>query len=210
MKNRIITNTGNSNRVKMGISSSMTWEQFRSQAIAGTLPADINATTDGTGTSQVGTPLTADNLLANATATALGLTGSDPTVDDAFEVIATLLNAMGVKYITETGSDGAWDWTKWNDGTFEAVYHEKQSYTPSSGPLGGWYYTQNPVTLTFPVDIGIKSVTGAWGEMTPDADIGAGAWLQFLTTTQVRYRAARAGATGAYTGALSIRIVGTY
>lgn len=106
MKNRIITNTGNSTKVKMGIDSSMTWEQFRAAAIAGNLPADIVATTNGTGTSQVGTPLTADTLLKDATATALGVTSSDPTVNEAFEsleVTQEVIDALAAIGITVSG-----------------------------------------------------------------------------------------------------------
>ena len=124
------------------------------------------------------------------------------------QALADIVNALGVRYVKETGKSNGWTYTKYSDNTFEATYTINQTYSPSSGPLGGWHYT-NQFTLTFPSDIAINTVKGAWGDMVADGDIGAGVWLQFLTNTSIKYRASRAGASQAYQGALTVHIFGT-
>lgn len=85
MRNRVITGNGKSNNLKMDMSNIDNFSQFKAAAAQGMLTADIVATTDGTGTEVVGTPLTAENILTDETAEALGVASSDPTPEEAFE-----------------------------------------------------------------------------------------------------------------------------
>lgn len=85
MRDRVITGNGKSNLVKIDMSGYNSFAEFKSAAEAGTLTADIVAQTDGTGTSVVGTPLTAENLLTDEAAENMGIISSDPTVNEAFE-----------------------------------------------------------------------------------------------------------------------------
>lgn len=210
MKNRLITNTGNSNLIKMALNSSMSWEQFRAAAIAGTLPADIVATTDGTGTSQVGTPLTEANLLTSETATALGVSSSDPTINEAFEslevtqsvidalaaigittsgpIAQTLLDvaeALGVSYVVESGGNNYWKWKKYSDGTFQAWRFSSEGSTGSLTQIGSsGIYNSSPAQVTFPTDlIGITSITSCVVECAPSANYFLLMGYNRLTTT---------------------------
>lgn len=86
MKDSIIKGTGNSRYLKSAISASMTFDQFKQMLIAGTLPVDLfGANADGW--NQLGTALNKANLLTDATAALLGLSG-DPTINAALAAIA--------------------------------------------------------------------------------------------------------------------------
>lgn len=75
--------------MKSSIPDSATWEDMRTLLRNGTFPFDLNGLNDA-GIQQQGMALSKANLLSDATATALGLSG-DPTVDDAFGGVADML-----------------------------------------------------------------------------------------------------------------------
>lgn len=84
MKDLTIKGTGNSRYLK-SVSSFLTlyptYEAFAQALVGGTLPIDLNGI-NADGIQQAGTPLTKANLLDDATAEKLGLSG-DPTVSQA-------------------------------------------------------------------------------------------------------------------------------
>ena len=89
MKDLVPKGTGNS-RFLRSVSNFLSlypdYEAFVSALVDGTLPIDL-AGINTNGVTQVGTPLTKANLLTDATATALGLSG-DPTVNDALYALS--------------------------------------------------------------------------------------------------------------------------
>lgn len=86
MKDMIPKGTGNS-RFLRSVSNFKaiypTYDDFVNALVAGNLPVDFNGINEA-GIQQVGTSLNKANLLTDETATALGLTNEDPTVDEAF------------------------------------------------------------------------------------------------------------------------------
>ena len=89
MKDLVPKGTGNS-RFLRSVSNFLSlypdYEAFVTALVDGTLPIDL-AGINTEGVTQVGTPLTKANLLTDATATALGLSG-DPTVNDALYALS--------------------------------------------------------------------------------------------------------------------------
>lgn len=89
MKDLVPKGTGNS-RFLRSVSNFLSlypdYEAFVAALVDGTLPIDL-AGINANGVTQVGTPLTKANLLTDATATALGLSG-DPTVNDALYALS--------------------------------------------------------------------------------------------------------------------------
>lgn len=91
MKDMVPKGTGNSRTLK-SVSNFLTlyptYNDFVAAIVAGTLPIDLGAI-NSAGCDEVGTPLNKANLLTDATATAIGLTGSNPTVNDALAAIGS-------------------------------------------------------------------------------------------------------------------------
>lgn len=107
MKDMIPKGTGNS-RFLRSVSNFKTiyptYDDFVNALMAGDLPVDFNGINEA-GIQQVGTSLNKANLLTDETATALGLTSTDPTVNEAFGRLnqhLTDVEADGVKI--EVGS----------------------------------------------------------------------------------------------------------
>lgn len=90
MKDFVPKGTGNSRYLK-SVSNFLAqypdYNSFAQALIAGTLPIDLNGI-NANGVQQAGTALSKANLLTDATATALGLAQSDPTVNDALYAIS--------------------------------------------------------------------------------------------------------------------------
>ena len=106
MKDLAIKGTGNSRYLK-SVSSFLTlyptYEAFARALVDGTLPIDLNGI-NSEGVQQAGTPLTKANLLDDATAEKLGLSG-DPTVSQALagilqKPVQATLTAAGWTAIT--------------------------------------------------------------------------------------------------------------
>lgn len=98
--------TGNSRYLK-SVSNFLTqyptYADFAAALIAGTLPVDFNGI-NAAGVIQEGTQLSKANLLSDETAEALGLTGEDPTVNDALASLA----GQGAAFVK---TFAAADWT---------------------------------------------------------------------------------------------------
>lgn len=90
MKDFVPKGTGNSRFLKSVsnfLSLYPSYEDFVAALVAGTLPIDLNGI-NADGVTQVGTALTKANLLTDATAAALELKQTDPTVNDALYAIS--------------------------------------------------------------------------------------------------------------------------
>ena len=102
MKDFVPKGTGNSRYLK-SVSNFLTqypdYNSFAQALIAGTLPIDLNGI-NANGVQQQGTALNKANLLTDATATALGLAQSDPTVNDAFNGVKALIPTATVTITT--------------------------------------------------------------------------------------------------------------
>lgn len=90
MKDFVPKGTGNSRYLK-SVSDFLTiypdYASFAKALIAGTLPVDFNGL-NADGVQQTGTALNKANLLTDATAATLGLTGDDVTVNDALKKLS--------------------------------------------------------------------------------------------------------------------------
>lgn len=110
MKDLVTKGTGNSRYMKSAIGASETWEQAREKLRNGTFPFDLNGLNEA-GIEQMGMALSKQNLLADDTAAALGLSG-DPTVDDAFgaldQSIKDQTKVGDIKITTRTDLGDKW------------------------------------------------------------------------------------------------------
>lgn len=91
MKDTVLLGSGNSRYLKSVanfLSLYPTYNDLVAALVAGTLPVDFNGV-NAAGCAQVGTSLSKANLLTDATASALGLSGNDPTINDALAAIAS-------------------------------------------------------------------------------------------------------------------------
>lgn len=86
MKDTVIKGTGTSRKLKAPATMPETFDEWRSQLLAGTATVDISL--NPAGCDVVGTALTKETLLKDATKTALELSQSDPTVDDALYALS--------------------------------------------------------------------------------------------------------------------------
>lgn len=86
MKDSILKGTGNSRFLKSAVPAGTSWADALAMLRAGTFPIDFNGI-NTEGFQQVGTPLNKANLLKDATALTLGLTG-DVVPNDMFNALA--------------------------------------------------------------------------------------------------------------------------
>ena len=86
MKDSILKGTGNSRCLKSAVPAGTSWADALAMLRAGTFPIDFNGV-NIEGFQQVGTPLNKANLLKDATALTLGLTG-DVVPNDMFNALA--------------------------------------------------------------------------------------------------------------------------
>ena len=103
MKDSISKNQGNSRYLKSNLLEGTSWDAALAMLRAGTFPIDLNGI-NADGWTQVGTALNKANLLTDATASALDLTGDDPTVNDALAELATNYGRCEVVSHVGTGS----------------------------------------------------------------------------------------------------------
>ena len=102
MKDLIIKETGNSRNLKSSIGE-ISWEEARALLQAGTFPIDLLGLNPD-GVQQTGTALNKANLLSDSTKTALELTQSDPTVDDALYALSQKGSPAEVHVIADNGT----------------------------------------------------------------------------------------------------------
>lgn len=102
MKDTIIKGNGTSRIVKAPASMPETFEEWRTQLLAGTATLDIGM--NEAGCDVVGTPLAKSTMLTDATATALELSGTDPTVNDALYALSQKGSPAEVRVYGDTGT----------------------------------------------------------------------------------------------------------
>ena len=102
MKDTIIKGNGTSRLVKAPADIPETFEAWRNQLLAGTATLDVGLNTAGCDV--VGTALNKANLLSDTTKSALKLTGSDPTVNDALYALNQKGTPAEVRVIADVGT----------------------------------------------------------------------------------------------------------
>ena len=102
MKDTVIKGNGKSRSIKAPTDMPATFEEWRTQLLAGTATLDIGL--NAAGCDVVGTPMSKANLLSDTTKSALELSGSDPTVNDALYALSQKGSPAEVRVIADTGS----------------------------------------------------------------------------------------------------------
>ena len=102
MKDTVIKGTGTSRKLKAPATMPETFDEWRSQLLAGTATVDISL--NPAGCDVVGTALSKETLLKDATKTALELSQSDPTVDDALYALSQKGSPAEVHVIADNGT----------------------------------------------------------------------------------------------------------
>ena len=102
MKDTVIKGNGKSRSIKAPTDMPTTFEEWRTQLLAGTATLDIGL--NAAGCDVVGTALTKANMLSDTTKSALELSGSDPTVNDALYALSQKGSPAEVRVIADTGS----------------------------------------------------------------------------------------------------------
>lgn len=102
MKDTVIKGNGKSRSVKAPTDMPATFEEWRTQLLAGTATLDIGL--NAAGCDVVGTAMSKANLLSDTTKSALELSGSDPTVNDALYALSQKGSPAEVRVIADTGS----------------------------------------------------------------------------------------------------------
>ena len=102
MKDTVIKGNGKSRSIKAPTDMPATFEEWRTQLLAGTATLDIDL--NAAGCDVVGTAMNKANLLSDTTKSALELSGSDPTVNDALYALSQKGSPAEVRVIADTGS----------------------------------------------------------------------------------------------------------
>lgn len=102
MKDTVIKGNGKSRSIKAPTDMPATFEEWRTQLLAGTATLDIGL--NAAGCDVVGTAMSKVNLLSDTTKSALELSGSDPTVNDALYALSQKGSPAEVRVIADIGS----------------------------------------------------------------------------------------------------------
>ena len=102
MKDTVIKGNGKSRSIKAPTDMPATFEEWRTQLLAGTATLDIGL--NAAGCDVVGTAMSKANLLSDTTKSALELSGSDPTVNDALYALSQKGPPAEVRVIADIGS----------------------------------------------------------------------------------------------------------
>lgn len=102
MKDTIIKGDGTSRTVKAPATMPETFEEWRSQLMDGSATLDIGL--NEAGCDVVGTALNKSNMLTDATATALELESTDPTVNEALYALSQKGSPAEVRVMGDVGS----------------------------------------------------------------------------------------------------------
>lgn len=102
MKDTIIKGDGTSRTIKAPATMPQTFEEWRNQLVAGTATMDIGL--NPSGCTVVGTPQNKANLLSDSTKTALELSQSDPTVNDALYALSQKGSPAEVRVYADNGT----------------------------------------------------------------------------------------------------------
>lgn len=102
MKDTVIKGDGTSRTLKAPASMPETFEEWRSQLLAGNATMDIGLNSDGCAV--VGTAMSKANLLSDTTKAALELSQSDPTVNDALYALSQKGSPAEVRVMGDVGT----------------------------------------------------------------------------------------------------------
>ena len=102
MKDTVIKGNGKSRSIKAPTDMPATFEEWRTQLLAGTATLDIGL--NAAGCDVVGTAMSKANLLSDTTKSALELSGSDPTVNDALYALSQKGSPAEVRVYGDTGT----------------------------------------------------------------------------------------------------------
>ena len=102
MKDTVIKGDGTSRTLKAPASMPETFEEWRSQLLAGNATMDIGLNSDGC--TVVGTAMSKANLLSDTTKAALELSQSDPTVNDALYALSQKGSPAEVHIMADVGT----------------------------------------------------------------------------------------------------------
>ena len=102
MKDTVIKGNGKSRSIKAPTDMPATFEEWRTQLLAGTATLDIGL--NAAGCDVVGTALTKANMLSDTTKLALELSGSDPTVNDALYALSQKGSPAEVHVMADSGT----------------------------------------------------------------------------------------------------------
>ena len=102
MKDTVIKGDGTSRALKAPASMPETFEEWRSQLLAGNATMDIGLNSDGC--TVVGTAMSKANLLSDTTKAALELSQSDPTVNDALYALSQKGSPAEVHVMADVGT----------------------------------------------------------------------------------------------------------
>lgn len=102
MKDTVIKGNGKSRSIKAPTDMPATFEEWRTQLLAGTATLDIGL--NAAGCDVVGTALTKANMLSDTTKSALELSGSDPTVNDALYALSQKGSPAEVHVMADSGT----------------------------------------------------------------------------------------------------------
>ena len=102
MKDTVIKGNGKSRSIKAPTDIPATFEEWRTQLLAGTATLDIGL--NAAGCDVVGTAMNKANLLSDTTKSALKLSGSDPTVNDALYALSQKGPPAEVRVVADIGS----------------------------------------------------------------------------------------------------------
>ncbi len=75
--------------------------------------------------------------------------GSENLSREVHNRMIRAINTLGLCYVTETGTSGAWYWRKWSDGRVDAWMRVNASVTTDIPSGSGWRSTNTP--YSFPV-----------------------------------------------------------
>ena len=102
MKDTVIKGNGKSRSIKAPTDMPATFEEWRTQLLAGTATLDIGL--NAAGCDVVGTAMSKANLLSDTTKSALELSGSDPTVNDALYALSQKGPPAEVHVMADSGT----------------------------------------------------------------------------------------------------------
>ena len=102
MKDTVIKGNGKSRSIKAPTDMPTTFEEWRTQLLAGTATLDIGL--NAAGCDVVGTAMNKANLLSDTTKSALELSGSDPTVNDALYALSQKGSPAEVHVMADSGT----------------------------------------------------------------------------------------------------------
>lgn len=102
MKDTVIKGNGKSRSIKAPTDMPATFEEWRTQLLVGTATLDIGL--NAAGCDVVGTAMSKANLLSDTTKSALELSGSDPTVNDALYALSQKGPFAEVRVYGDTGT----------------------------------------------------------------------------------------------------------